>query len=173
MSKSKSKYILFTVGIVVASVSIGLFAMQKDTLAPTIELDTPIVQKPQPLKEVSSTVPQPTVTNGYVIGVVSVSKSINGEVIKLKVYNDGSTDLKLDPKSQFKLVGLKDGTERLPLPEKITSGFEGTIISKAELNGSITFDVIAEQTSELRFYPLNTSQTYIVVPLITLPSEQQ
>jgi hypothetical protein len=128
---------------------------------------------PVPVRSEAVPVPEPTVVSGYVIGVISVSKSVNGQIISLKVTNDGSTPLSLNPDIQFKLVGLKDGTARTPIPEKTTADFSGVVAPGASLKGSVTFDVIAEQASELRFYPEPTAQNYIVVPLIPLPEDQR
>jgi len=152
----------------------GLFLYrQKQVQAPVVPAKPPEVLMPVPVREPTVEVPVPIVTNGYVIGVVSVSKSVNGEYLNLKVTNDGDTTLQLDPDSQFKLVGVTDQTTRVPIAGKTSVGFKTTLAPDAAVTGTIVFDVIPEQQSELRFYPDIAQPTYIVVPLIPLPEDQR
>lgn len=141
---------------------------------PVPKVTTPAAKTlPVPVRSESVATPQPMVTNGYVIGVLSLSKSANGEYIQLKVTNDGDTVLQLLPDEQFKLAGLTSHEVRVPIAGKTTPEFKGELALNSERIGTIIFDTFVAEQSELRFYPDTTSKEYIVVPLITLPSEQQ
>ena len=158
--------------VILSGVAGGVFWYRDRQVKAPASVVRPVVQKPVPIRDSPLEAPPQIVTNGYVIGVVSVSKSINGEIIGLKVTNDGDTTLPLTPDTKFKLVGLKDQTTRLPIPENTSEGFAKTLEPDDSSAGSVVFDIIPEQQSELRFYPDPSQQAYIVVPLIPLPADQ-
>lgn len=124
---------------------------------------------PVPLKSQAAAVPEPAVTSGYVIGILSVSKSINGQEIGVQVTNDSDKPLVLQADQQFKLVGLTSHDERAPLTAKTSPSLKTTIAPNKDISGKIVFDAFNQEQSELRFYPDVTQPTYIVVPLIPLP----
>ena len=154
----------------------GYYVLHVRKINPAVKPAATVPEKkalPVPVKSEAIATPVPQVTSGYVIGVLSVSKSVNGESIQLEVTNDGDTVLRLLPDQQFKLAGLTSHEERVPLKGKTTAGFKGEIASNAKLSGTMIFDTFVSEQSELRFYPDILSKEYIVVPLITLPSDQQ
>lgn len=143
----------------------------KEPQVPAVK--NPVMTLPAPVRSKSVAAPEPAVVSGYVIGILSLSKSINGHQISMKIINDSGDRLQLDPDNQFKLVGTTDQTVRLPISAKTTAGFKGTLAAGAEISGMVYFDTIPEQQSELRFFPDPASPTYIIVPLIPLPDDQR
>lgn len=169
MSVSKTKTGIAVV-MVVAAAALFMVYFNSEPEEPAPVERPPESTKPVPVRSESTPVPEPVVTRGFVIAVSAVSKSVNGQEIGLIVTNDSDTPLELDPDKQFKLVGLKTQTARDPIVSKTTVGFKSSVAPGQEAKGSVTFDVFKEEESELRFYPDVASQTFIIVPLIALPS---
>lgn len=170
------KFLLIFVALSILATA-GYIAFRRSrTLAPGTPQSTPQTEqeskKPAPVKASSVELPKPIVTSGFVIGVSSVSKSVNGQEIGLTVTNDGDTVLELNPNEQFRLAGLTSHIERKPIAEKTTAAFSGTLAVDAQREGTIYFDAFTDEQSELRFYTDGTQANYIVVPLITLSSNR-
>lgn len=157
------------VGIVVVALlgAVGVFYKTHQKAAAPAPVETqPEKTAPAPVSTDVPAVPAPVVEKGYVINVLSNSKSVTGLSISLGVFNDGDTDLTLNPYTQFKLVGTTTATTRAPRPGEASPALKGTIKPNTELKGSIVFDPIAEEQNELRFFPDPASTVYVVVPLI-------
>ncbi len=160
--------------LLAASVSAGLLVYEHSVKPKALQKAPPVVVKtlPIPIKQTPVAAPQPVVESGYVIGVVAISKSVNGELISLKIYNDGDTTLTSDPDTQFKLVGVDDHVSRSPIPRTTSSSLIGQLPTNTSRSGIIKFDSFVNEASQLRFYPDSAQPNFIVVPLIPLPESQ-
>lgn len=169
------KKIIISVVILLAAGGLTIYELYRKATTPEIIIQKPvIITKAQPEVKKPSVVtpPQPAVESGYVIGVVAVSKSVNGELISIKISNDGDTTLVSSPDTQFKLVGAQDGVSREPIPDTTSGDLNGQIPPNKSRAGIIKFDSFVNEASQLRFYPDPAKDIYIVVPLIPMPEGQ-
>jgi len=168
------KIVLIVVAVLVLAGG-GFVFVKSRHKPPAPIVPPPEAAKQQPPAASTNTADKPQepaqLSDGFVVSVLSVSKSNATEAIKMRLTNAGSTPLDVSPGKQFKLFGLTSKTERLP--REVTENFAGTIPPNDKLEGSLYFDTLNDEESEVRFYPDLAQSTYLVVPLIPLPSDQQ